>query len=134
MNRSIAAVILEEELSRLEDQAFEQFMDTRQEDCRGYRFHDHKANQRMEALRTAIRILNGEEELLAGWTATMVRRPEPADASKTGHVLALKAKGCYVTAVKADYCTPRAYPYWMPFPQFPAANAGETDKEEDDDE
>ena len=46
-------------------------------------------------------------------------RPCAEDASHTGMVLAYKASLNAVTVVKWGYCTPKAYPYWMPYPASP---------------
>ncbi len=58
---------------------------------------------------------------LQGWIKTTERRPEACDASHTGMVLAVKANNGppYVTVVKHGYCTPKAYPLWMPYPDVP---------------
>lgn len=53
------------------------------------------------------------------WIRTADRRPEEQDASRTGMVLAVKSSGSYVTVVRWAYCTPRAYPWWMPYPEAP---------------
>lgn len=55
------------------------------------------------------------------WHNTYEFRPCAEDASATGMVLAVKGHGddAFVTVVKWSYCTPKAYPYWMRFPQLP---------------
>lgn len=56
-----------------------------------------------------------------GWIRTAERRPVQEDAGKAGQVLAVKGSGkdAHVSVVKWSYCTPRAYPCWMPFPKAP---------------
>lgn len=61
------------------------------------------------------------EALLAPspWICTADQRPTLEDASYTGMVLAYKAASKAVTVVKWGYCTPKAYPWWMPYPTSP---------------
>lgn len=72
--------------------------------------------------------MNTTETLQGKWIKTAERRPEAEDASRTGHVLAFRADGRYVTTVKWSYCTPKAYPWWTRFPEGPMPPENEEEK------
>lgn len=67
----------------------------------------------------AVEALRTPETPWPCWIRTADCRPCAEDASHTGMVLAYKASLNAVTVVKWGYCTPKAYPYWMPYPSPP---------------
>ena len=71
------------------------------------------------AVDVALDALRTPETNWPCWIRTADCRPCAEDASHTGMVLAYKASLNAVTVVKWGYCTPKAYPYWMPYPASP---------------
>lgn len=97
-----------------------------------YRFNCTDENPFGEVIEIteAVGILNTDFRALAaetqpqpasGWIRTSDLRPTADDASATGMVMAVKANAGepYVTVVKWSRCTPRAYPFWMRYPELP---------------